>query len=465
MEPSKIALVVIGFMIFWGISMYLIMRSRVQEIRDNWENYRCRSWVIPIAKMLNPCVDPIENANQCRKEMMTKIVDSAVSPLNGVFDTIMGSVQSLVDAADMQALFSGGSSNFLLGFINEFLAKLGGVGDVIRYMLIKLRAILNKMLGIIQVAYNIVVGIGMSLVWIWEVPRMMFIIFIVALCIITILICFWVSPYCAFVMKLAASAGVLGMIFGGGGGNGQINYCFGPDTQVLMRDGSQKPISKIQIGDQVANGGNVTETMIFDSRNQKMYRYQNVVVSGGHVIWYPPTSEWREVRHIPEAERIRYNPEDGGSPLIYCLCTKLHQFHVSNGERGFICRDYHGMSWDDGIIEKWYDGSTRVVLQDGSLKTLAEMSIGDLLASDIKHASNPVEGIIKSYQDNGKGDLHQQLKYQLMTSTHKFKIISSDGKNDHITINDYLQGVTVEEDKITDQLILDILNSGNARQK
>ena len=69
-----------------------------------------------------------------------------MKPIQNAFSTITDSVQSLADNAEAQSNFSNGRSNALLDFVNQFIEKMGGVGDVLRYIMIKIRAILNKVL-------------------------------------------------------------------------------------------------------------------------------------------------------------------------------------------------------------------------------------------------------------------------------------------------------------------------------
>ena len=66
-DSGKIKIIILMSLIFFTLAMYLIIRDRLSHFKNNWEQYRCRPWVIPIAKVINPCVDPIKNASQCRK--------------------------------------------------------------------------------------------------------------------------------------------------------------------------------------------------------------------------------------------------------------------------------------------------------------------------------------------------------------------------------------------------------------
>ena len=431
-DSGKIKIIILMSLIFFTLAMYLIIRDRLSHFKNNWEQYRCRPWVIPIAKVINPCVDPIKNANQCRKELMMSVVNKATGPLTGVFDSITGSIAGLLSAANLQAMFSGGSSNFLLDMVNQFLEKLGGVGDVIRFMLIKIRAILNKFLGIIQVTYNIIIGIGMSLVWIWEVPRYLLVMFVAITLIIALLTCWWLPLFCKFMIGLASSIGVVHL------------YCFDATTRIVMEDGSLCRISEIRLGDRVKNGGEVYELLQLDGSREPLYSYRGVLVSGSHIVWHQSSHSWRPVKYCPEAEATNIYRD-----IIYCLSTRNHSL-IAVGEdnsgdnrvRGLLCRDYHGIDWEMDSRPDFVDPSTRVrteIRGPHQWKPISRVEIGDWI---VNRESNKQQVTAKIQSVEG---------CQLITSDHH--IVLENG-----VIDDFYEGGDDVSESYTDRLIVEILN-------
>jgi len=65
---------------------------------------------------------------------------------------------------------------------------------------------------------------------------------------------------------------------GNGGGTG----CFLKGTQVTMFDGSTKPVEQVDLGDEVAVGGNVFAVGKF--LNTELYDYKGIKVSGSHMV-------------------------------------------------------------------------------------------------------------------------------------------------------------------------------------
>jgi hypothetical protein len=69
---------------------------------------------------------------------------------------------------------------------------------------------------------------------------------------------------------------------GGGGGDGGGGGCFLADTLITMADGSTKEVQKVDLGDNVAEGGKVFATCKFLVEN--LHDYKGIKVSGSHMV-------------------------------------------------------------------------------------------------------------------------------------------------------------------------------------
>jgi hypothetical protein len=69
---------------------------------------------------------------------------------------------------------------------------------------------------------------------------------------------------------------------GGGGGGGGGGGCFLADTLITMADGSTKEVQKVDLGDNVAEGGKVFATGKFLVEN--LHDYKGIKVSGSHMV-------------------------------------------------------------------------------------------------------------------------------------------------------------------------------------
>ena len=112
MVNGKTILLVLAVLFIWCVTMWIIMRNKITHIKNNWDKYRCKPWIIPFAKQINPCVDAVENAKLCSKENMNKVVDNSIGPVLNVFSSITGSALSLASDATNMSKSQEGGGNF-----------------------------------------------------------------------------------------------------------------------------------------------------------------------------------------------------------------------------------------------------------------------------------------------------------------------------------------------------------------
>jgi len=206
--------------------------------------------------------------------------------------------------------------------------------------------------------------------------------------------------------------------------------CFDKDTMLKMADGTMKKISDINVGDKLwdySDEGNkiifVTAKLKLDAKHTKMYRLGNVIVSGTHRVKH--NGKWIFVRRHPDREVIQKYLE----PVIYCLNTSSKEI---------IIGDYVFSDWDEVTeevleiinqfvefhfpnkklqkedIHKFFDRGfseyTMLRLNDGSLKSIKSIQLGDVLKNGEK-----VYGLVEIY---GKNDVDEPEKTRnISTST------------------------------------------------
>lgn len=110
--------------------------------------------------------------------------------------------------------------------------------------------------------------------------------------------------------------------------NGKIGgvarfFCFDSNTLIDMNNGTQIPIWGIAIGDEI-KGGKVTSLLKFDSKYSELYNYNDIIVSGNHLVY--ELDQW--VRIKDSYNSIKLNGYNGR--YIYCLCTDSNLIY-SNG--------------------------------------------------------------------------------------------------------------------------------------
>jgi len=117
-----------------------------------------------------------------------------------------------------------------------------------------------------------------------------------------------------------------GQLLGAGtslGAAALLAFCFSPDTPVEMADGSTKPISEIEVGDET-KGGRVYAVTTGDGSGEDWFDYLGVKVTGSHGVH--EDGRWIRVRESAIAAPIE------AVPVLHSFSCTGHEIHA-NGVR------------------------------------------------------------------------------------------------------------------------------------
>lgn len=334
---------------------YVILEiSNYYEIRENWATYRCMPSVAPFASFYGYNLS--ENMNFCISQSVKEHAPGVIDPIYTGINKVTGVVDGVFDK--VAAIESGvggllsGFESFVINFVNSF----GLIGTRIRMSLIRIKDIFARIYGIfISFAYAAISAITFG----------------------ENLVC---NPLVVF----------LGTI------TGVDICCFAPDTQIMMSDGSVRPISAIRIGDVLAAGSVVTSTYLFDGRQTPMVSIQGIHVSGNHYLVAPNGSMVQAAAH-PSAVAA------ASLDRLWCLGTSDNRIPVVNNKRGVMtfadyeeCEDPDVIAEAQAIAERTLNGpmgvgptvpdyslgldpTFQVHLRNGSWVPLFSIKIGDEL--------------------------------------------------------------------------------------
>lgn len=182
--------------------------------------------------------------------------------------------------------------------------------------------------------------------------------------------------------------------------------CFGQDTNIPMLINNEiknKKIIDIKPGDILADNSIVTATFKTSSKNIKMYKINNTIVSENHPILYNNT--YIKVKDHPKSKSISYK-----LPYLYCINTSSKIIKTLDNtfldwdelsEEEFTILKYRCKTNSFNIktkydLHKWLEGGfykfQQVTMNDKTKKNIFEVEIGDILENDTK-----VLGIAKIY--------------------------------------------------------------------
>lgn len=294
------------------ITYVLVLISWREYIRDNWIYYRNKPYIIPFAGFLSPegsGISTVSNFNLTIGNIVKEVIKLLLSPVYFLFNTLMEAVKQISGVLNSMRDFINSIRSNILGYFSEITSRFDNVLATLQYILIKLNDILGKAGAMGKVAQYLLYTVGATLEVVINVIGEILRIIIYILIALSILLFWWFPVLAAILGILAAGMG--------------IAYCFDPDTKIDMKDGSNKKISEICIGDEI-KGGLVEGIMKASSKNIKMYNYKNIIVSGEHLVY---ENKWIKVKESKYSEKIDYNKD-----YIYCLITENNLIYINNNK-------------------------------------------------------------------------------------------------------------------------------------
>jgi hypothetical protein len=334
--------------------LYAYGMSNIQDIRDNWVQYRCNPIYMPMAGMVGS--DISSNFLNCTLQSVNTYAGYVMDPIYQNFSILTSIFQYLLKTMnDMRAAVTGASSGFM-GIIQSTFGKIQNTIQTTVQLFGRVRTIMNRMMAVFAVMMNIV--------------------------------------------STGVQTGV--SVKNGPVGQAAEFFCFHPSTLVFTDDGLI-PMSAVRPGMRLADGQLIKSTLEFDSQGTKMYTIGSIWVSGNHKIRFG--DQWIRVENHPIAL------EAPSCERVICLNTENHTIPIC----GFHFKDYEETSNPTILseffrrVERHYgrfhspekiknptkyrytgiQSTSQVILANDQQVPASEVRIGDIL----KHGGE-VDGIV-----------------------------------------------------------------------
>jgi hypothetical protein len=335
----------------------------LKQIFSNFASYRCNPVMMPFAGLFG--YNASENFQFCLSNILQGRLAEVFSPLFSLLGTFGKTLEMVVNAAlGLRKLFS----NFLLtvnGFISNVQSRIKMLMTTVRMSFLKMKELMGKVYGTMFA----VVGLGTS------------------------------------GLTAAGNLADNNLV------KFMLEFCFAPETVVVLEDGTQKTMESLEMGDRLAPLSSgfkpvVTSLFRFDGRKTPMVRIGDVVVSASHFVeWDGKMVEATEHPHaIPLPSR----------PALCCLNVTGHRFLV--GTQGLVAADYDEDESAEVIAETQavataalngtkenknheavvsdyslgLDGDVEVHMANGDWKRLSTVVVGDEVAY-----SGAVKGVVR----------------------------------------------------------------------
>uniref|UniRef100_A0A6C0DBQ8 Vint domain-containing protein n=1 Tax=viral metagenome TaxID=1070528 RepID=A0A6C0DBQ8_9ZZZZ len=417
---SVFMFVILLIILFLVLSYATVMR-KVQPIKDDWTNQRCKPQVIPFAGLINKPKDESivdftgKNFNYCMQNILIGITGKAVQPITYLTYMVQNLFNAIAKCIQFIRIIISKIRDSITSIAKEVLGRVANIMVPIQQIVISFKDMINKVNGIltaglytslgayytlkallgtiVQFIVTILVMLAALIVSMWIIPftwpvaissTVIFISISIPLLIIIVFMTQVLHIKTSFSLPKAPS-------------KPPLSSCFDKNTLLKMHDGSEKCIADIKVGDKLIDNNLVTDRMILDTNGEIMYNIGGVIVSGTHKIKHK--WEWISVCEHPERKRI----DDYNEPFLYCLNTSSKKIEV-NGE---IYMDWDEL-YDDDIdyllkdmlnfanytdadliklhenFDNGFTSKTKIKLNNGTSKNIQDVKVGDILDKNIK---------------------------------------------------------------------------------
>lgn len=406
-DSLVIAFVII--FIFFLLFSYLFIRNQVKSLKVNWNENKCKPYVIPFAGFINgkhgeDSFDFTEaNFTECTQSILTYIAGEFIKPIYYSLNVLHSTLSSLEKGIQNARKMFNYITTMLSSIFTIILDRIFNTLIPLQHSFIKQKSIFGKIQGILTATLFTAFGSFLSLKSFFASFSNILITALIALSAFTISM--WIIP---FTWPVAAGATAffvavsipLAIILSG---LERVIYlteksipskpsCFDENTLFTTKNHGQVKIKDLEPGTILGDGTKVTAVMKCDASGQKMFFLNNVYVTGSHSLFY--NNKIICISEHPDAIEL----DNYKNPFVYCLSTNTKKI---------ILDDITFLDWDDLTKEETeilrnnnvkniescyggFPGKSVVTLEDGSVKYIENIKVGDSLDKD-----NVVYGIVK----------------------------------------------------------------------
>tara|TARA_B100001287_G_C22685054_1_gene532853 strand:+ start:526 stop:1404 length:879 start_codon:yes stop_codon:yes gene_type:complete len=276
--------IIIVFLLMFFAS---ILSVGIQKFKENWPKYKCNPAAMPFAGYLG--YDTMDNFVQCISTIQSGLMGRFLAPIftmTKFMTELAGNIMANI-AALQSTIFS------LKGTMNSMFSDMTGmfVNIIVKFqgLIIKMKDIFAKLGGTMITIVYMMKGLSLSGTSMWDGPI----------------------------------------------GQFTRDFCFSPNTPILMDDGKIKKMKDIEIGDFLENDIEVMATLKIKShKDNPCYKIWSnklkdfIYVTGTHKIVNPNNDKLINVEHFPNAVKTNLVPD-----YLTCLITSNH--HIPVGEYTF----------------------------------------------------------------------------------------------------------------------------------
>lgn len=497
---------------FLSIITYFIILNLVIPIKKDWTKYKCNPLVVPIAGYIKKSDDKTafeytsSNFYGCTQTILQNITKYAVEPINYLMSALNTKFMNLNNVASS-----------LRGQFNNMRSSMGTASASVQNKLmffvvpftkffINLKDIFQKATGLIVTVYYTFISAFMTLQSFFKVVIELIIKILLVLA--GLIIFGWIlsavlasipfvgaalaAPVIAtaiantIVMIMIMIPTVIIILFmkqvleSSTSDVPSVPSCFSGNTVIKLQDNKTKLFKNLKLGDVLNDGSYITTIMKLSSHNQKIYKLNNILVTGNHRIYHEhfgliPVSEHPESIYI----------ENFRDMYIYCINTSsknividgyiftdwddidnndIIDLHINCSNKGILPHNFNKKDINTYLNNGFHE-DTKIDLDDGRSLSIKDIEVNDVLRFGekvigvIQIDATRINGVYEYYLDNkvilkcsknieinnnlgnintntleGNEILHVSTLYHLLTDKKSFYI-------NGINVQDYNSGI------------------------
>lgn len=124
---------------------YSLVMARLDEIRENWIQYRCNPVYMPFAGLVGD--DVAANFTRCSMKSFQDYLGFIMDPINQLFGTFLNSFKSIADTLNrLREMFNSVRKGFL-AIVTMIFGKLSNTLSSMQYLMLRIRTVYMRIIG------------------------------------------------------------------------------------------------------------------------------------------------------------------------------------------------------------------------------------------------------------------------------------------------------------------------------
>ena len=293
MKGSDIKTSFFILIVFLMMFFATILSVGIKKFKENWPKYKCNPAAMPFAGYLG--YDTMGNFVDCISTIQSGLMGRFLAPIftmTKFLTSLAGNIMSSISALQ--------STIFNLKFgMNKMFGDITGmfVNIIVKFqkLIMKMKDLFKKLAGTMAVLVYMMQGISYTGTSLWDGPI----------------------------------------------GQFTRDFCFAPDTKIVLNNGKIKQMKDIEIGDVLENDIEVLATLKIKNQNPEKNPYYKIwsdklnsyiYVTATHKI-LDPKDGFIPVETYSRATKTDIKPE-----ILYCLITENHEIPIG---------EYTFWDWED----------------------------------------------------------------------------------------------------------------------